>query len=112
VAPSEASAVELAVMALERLLDRPVFLSEITQAGFSRTSPLRQLGRKERTETVKRLAKSGVEVREGEPLFSTREDRGEEVHVVLCEALLDAMDAQGERPREVRQTALTLEQFG
>ncbi len=111
-APSEVEAVELAVLAMERLLDRPVFLSEISEAGFSRTASLRQLGRKERAEAAKRLEKGGVSVREGEPMYRAREERREEVDRILVEALLDALDAQGERPREVRQTSLTLEQFG
>ena len=50
VGPTDAAAVQLAVSALERLLDRPVFLSEISEAGFTRTGSLRQLGRKERAE--------------------------------------------------------------
>jgi hypothetical protein len=112
IAPTEGRALELTVRALERLLDRPVFLSEVTEAGFTRTSTLRQLGRKERAEATKRLDQCGVDVREGEPMFRAREEMTEDVDRVLAEALLDAMDAQGERPREVRQVALTLDRFG
>lgn len=108
---SEPRAVEITVAALERLLDRPVFLSEISEAGFSRTGSLRQLGKKERGEVTKRLAKCGVGVREGEPMFRARDVNTEEVERLLDETLLDALDAQAERPREVVQTSLTLEQF-
>lgn len=110
--PTEAAAVELTVAALERLMDRPMFLSEISEAGFTRTGPLRQLGRKERGEAVKHLDRCGVAVREGEPMFRARDERSEEVDRVLAEALLDAFEAQQERPREVKQVPLTLEQFG
>jgi hypothetical protein len=108
---SETRAVELTVAALERVLDRAVFMSEIAEAGFSRTGSLRQLGKKERADEVKRLAKCGVVVREGEPMFRVREVDPGEVERLLDETLLDALDAQGERPREVVQTSLTLEQF-
>ncbi|NIS21393.1 MAG: hypothetical protein GWN89_16045 [Thermoplasmata archaeon] len=106
------SAVELTVGTLERVLDRPVFMSEVAEAGFTRTGNLRQLGKKERAEVAKHLEKCGVDVREGEPMFRAREVDTEKVDRLLDEALLDAMDARGERPREVVQTALTLEQFG
>ncbi len=109
---SEPRALELTVGALERVLDRPVFLSEVTEAGFSRTGNLRQLGRKERTEEARRLAKCGVDVREGEPMFRAREPSEGELDRLFREALLEAMEAHAERPREVVQTALTLEQFG
>jgi hypothetical protein len=58
------------------------------------------------------MDKCGVAVREGEPLFRAREVDAEMVDRLLDEALLDALDAQGDRPRETVQTALTLEQFG
>lgn len=109
---SEGKAVELAVGTLEHILDRPLFLSELTQAGFSRTGNLRQLGKKERAEEVKRLEQCGIEPPEGEPLFRAREVPSSEMDRLMREALLDAMEAQNERAREVRQTALTLEQFG
>ena len=105
-------AVELAVGALERVLERPVFLSEVTEAGFTRTGALRQLGKKERSEASRHLVKCGVAVREGEPMFRARDVDEQQVARLLDEALLEAMDARGERPREVVQTALTLEQFG
>jgi len=104
-------AVDLTVSALERVLDRPVFMSEVAEAGFTRTGSLRQLGRKERTETAKHLAKCGVDVREGEPMFRARDVDPRQVDRLLDEALLDALDARAERPREVVQTSLTLEQF-
>jgi hypothetical protein len=110
--PSEPKAVELTVGVLERLLDRAVFLSEITEAGFSRVGTLRQLGKKERAEEAKRLAKCGVVVREGEPMFRARGVEPEAVERLVDDALLEAMEAHGEKPREVVQTALTLEQFG
>jgi hypothetical protein len=109
--PSETRAVVLAVRALERVLERPVFLSEIAEAGFSRITPLRQLGKKERTEAAKHLERCGVDVREGEPMFRAREDHTEDVDRLLAEALLEAFDAHEERPREAKQQALTLEQF-
>ena len=109
---SEPRAVEMTVGTLERVLDRPVFLSEISEAGFSRTGNLRQLGKKERSEVTKRLAKCGVDIREGEPMFRAREVDSEEIDRLLDETLLDALNAQAERPREVVQTSLTLEQFG
>jgi hypothetical protein len=105
-------AVELAVGAMERVLERPVFLSEVTEAGFTRTGNLRQLGKKERADAVKHLMKCGVDIREGEPLFRAREVDDQQVDRLMDEALLEALDARGERPREVVQTALTLEQFG
>jgi hypothetical protein len=109
---SEPRAVELTVGALERVLDRPVFLSEISESGFSRTGNLRQLGKKERTEATKHMTKCGVPVREGEPMFRARDVDPGELGRLLEETLLDAMDAQRERPREMVQTELTLEQFG
>jgi len=109
---SEPRALELTVAALERVLDRPVFLSEVTEAGFSRTGNLRQLGKKERTDEARRLAKCGVAVREGEPMFRAKEPSDEEMDRLFREALLEAMEAHSERPREVVQTSLTLEQFG
>ena len=112
IAPSEVRALEMTVRALERVLDRPVFLSEVTEAGFTRTTPLRQLGRKERADITKRLEQCGVEVREGEPMFRAREEMTEDTDRLLSEALLDAMFAQRERPRDMRQVALTLDRFG
>lgn len=112
ISTSEGKAVELAVASMERLLDRPVFLSEVTEAGFNRTGRLRQLGRRERQEHGRRLEQCGVPDRTGEPMFRAREAAVEDIDRVLREALLDAMDAKGERPREVTQTSLTLEQFG
>jgi hypothetical protein len=44
-------------------------------------------------------------------MFRVREVDPGEVERLLDETLLDALDAQGERPREVVQTSLTLEQF-
>jgi hypothetical protein len=105
-------AVELTVGALERVLDRPVFMSEIAEAGFSRTGNLRQLGKRDRSDALRHLEKCGVAVREGESLFRAREVDSEMVDRLLDEALLEALDARGERPREMVQTALTLEQFG
>ena len=111
-ASSEGKAVELAVGTLEHILDRPVFLSEVTQAGFSRTGALRQLGRKERAEAVRRLELCGINVLEGEPLFRAKDIPPGDLDRVMRETLLEVMGAQGERAKEVRQTALTLEQFG
>jgi len=112
VSSSDKGAVELTVGTLEHILDRPVFLSEITEAGFSRIGNLHQLGKKERSEALKRLEQCGVSIREGEPLFRAREQSQEGMDRLMGEALLEAMDAQGERPREIKQTSLTLEQFG
>jgi len=109
---SEPRALELTVGALERVLDRPVFLSEVTEAGFTRTGNLKQLGRKERADEARRLTKGGVAVREGEPMFRAREPSDEEMDRLFREALLEALEAHAERPRDVVQTALTLEQFG
>jgi len=109
---SEPRAVELTVGALERVLDRAIFMSEIAEAGFSRTGNLRQLGKKERAEEAKRLGRCGVTVREGEPMFRVRDVDAGEVDRLLDETILEALDAQTERPREVVQTSLTLEQFG
>lgn len=111
ISSSDTRAVELTVGTLEHILDRPVFLSEITEAGFSRIGNLRQLGKKERSEAVKRLEQCDVPIREGEPLFRARELSQPDVDRLIGEALLDAMDAQGDRPKEVKQTSLTLEQF-
>jgi hypothetical protein len=111
-ASSEARAVELTVGTLEQVLDRAVFLSEISEAGFSRTANLRQLTKRERTEEVRRLEQCGVAPREGEPMFRAREVAPEAIDRLKSDALLEAMEAQGERPREVKQTSLTLEQFG
>jgi hypothetical protein len=112
ISSSDTRAVELTVGTLEHLLDRPVFLSEITEAGFTRTGTLRQLGKKDRSAAVKRLEQCGVSIREGEPLFRARELSQDDIDRLMGEALLDSMDAQGERPKEVKQTSLTLEQFG
>jgi hypothetical protein len=109
---SETRAVELTVAALERVLERAVFMSEIAEAGFTRTGNLRQLGKRERTEEVKRLGKCGVAVREGEPMFRAREVDAGLLDRLMDETLLEALEAQSERPREVVQTSLTLEQFG
>ncbi len=109
---SDTRAVELTVGTLEQVLERAVFLSEISEAGFFRTGTLRQLGKKERTEELRRLERCGVAPREGEPMFRAREASAEAIDRLKSEALLDTMEAQGERPREVKQTALTLEQFG
>jgi len=109
---NEGRAVELTVGALERVLDRAIFMSEIAEAGFSRTGNLRQLGKKERAEEAKRLSRCGVVVREGEPMFRVREVDAGEVDRLMDETLLEALDALTERPREVVQTSLTLEQFG
>jgi hypothetical protein len=84
----------------------------VTEAGFTRTGNLRQLGKKEASEATKHLTKCGVAVREGEPMFRARGVDEQQVARLLDEALLEAMDARGERPRDVVQTALTLEQFG
>ena len=103
---------DLTVGTLEQVLERAVFLSEISEAGFSRTGNLRQLGKKDRTEEMKRLERCGVPPREGEPMFRAREVSTEAIDRLKSEVLLEAMDAMGERPREVKQMALTLEQFG
>lgn len=105
------NAVELAVGALERVLDRAIFMSEIAEAGFSRTGNLRQLGKKERAEEAKRLSKCGVAIREGEPMFRAKGVDQGLVDRMMDETLLEVLDAKAERPREVVQTALTLEQF-
>jgi hypothetical protein len=108
---SETSAVELAVGALSRVLDRPVFLSEVEGMGFARTSVLRQLGRKERADAVRRLEDGGVRVREGEALFEAKDRREAEVGRLLDEVMLSAFSCHAERPRATVQVALTLEQF-
>ena len=108
---SETGAVELAVAALSRVLDRPVFLSEVSAMGFASVSPLRQLGKKERADALKRLEEGGVRVREGEPLFEARDRREAEVGRLLDEVMLSAFSCRGERPRAAVQTALTLDRF-
>jgi hypothetical protein len=112
VAPSRSRAVELAVLVLERVLDRPVFLSEVTGAGFTQTGPIRQLGKRERAEAAKRLERSGIEDRAGEPMFMARGgSEEEEVQRLMEEALLIALDAHDLKLKEVKQAKLSLEDF-
>jgi hypothetical protein len=108
---SEARASELAVASLQRLLDRPVFLSEIAQMGFSRTGNLHQLNKKERAIATKRMEDGGVPIKEGEPMFQARNRREEEVDQLLEEVVLESYRVRGERPKATVQTALTLERF-
>ena len=108
---TEPGAVELAVAALSRLLNRPVFLSEVAAMGFTSMSALRQLGKKERADAVKRLEEGGVRVREGEPLFEARDRRDADVGQLLDEVMLSAFSCRAERPRAAVQTALTLDRF-
>ncbi len=110
-APNDPAAVELAVAAAQRLLDRPVFLSEVAEMGFSRTTPLRQLGKKERADAVKRMEAGGVRVREGEPLFEPKDRHEVEVARLLDDVILNAFSCRSERPRATRQMALTLDRF-
>lgn len=109
---TEASALELAAATAARLLDRPLFLSEVAEMGFTRTGALRQLGKKETAEACRRLEEGGVRVREGEPMLAARgEPPAADVSRVLDEVVLSAFSARGERVRAVKQTALTLERF-
>jgi hypothetical protein len=108
---TEPGAVELAVAALGRVLDRPVFLSEVAAMGFTSMSALRQLGKKERADAVRRLEEGGVRVREGEPLFEAKDRRDAEVGRLLDEVTLSAFSCRAERPRAAVQTALTLDRF-
>ncbi len=108
---TEAAALELAAATAMRLLDRPLFLSEVADMGFTRTGVLRQLGKKEAAEACKRLEEGGVRVREGEPMFDAKGSSDADVSRVLDEVLLSAFSARSERVRAVKQTSLTLEKF-
>jgi len=108
---TEPGAVELAVASLSRVLDRPVFLSEVAAMGFTSVSALRQLGKKERADAAKRLDDGGVRVREGEPMFEAKDRRDADVGRLLDEVMLSAFSCRAERPRAAVQTALTLDRF-
>ena len=89
------------------------FEAKLEEFGHNLERAAVELAREWRTDrALRHLEKCGVAVREGESLFRAREVDSEMVDRLLDEALLEALDARGERPREMVQTALTLEQFG
>ena len=88
VAPDEAAQTRLAVAALQRLFRRPVFLRELREAGFSGAVDAPAVGREEREEARRALAKLGLQIPTNEPAYRVEERRNDARDAILCEILV------------------------
>ncbi len=85
----EAAQTRLAVATLQRLFRRPVFLRELRECGFAGPVDAPSVGRDEREEARRALAKLGLQIPTNEPAYRVEERRNEVRDAILCEIIVE-----------------------
>lgn len=85
----EAAQSRLAVATLQRLFRRPIFLRELHEAGFSGAVDAPAVGKEEREETRRALAKLGLQIPTNEPAYRLEERRNDLRDAILCGIIID-----------------------
>ncbi len=88
-APDEAAQSRLAVATFQRIFRRPVFLRELREAGFTGAVDAPAVGREEREEARRALAKLGLQIPTNEPAYRVEERRNDVRDAILCDILVD-----------------------
>ncbi len=79
----------LAVAILQRLFHRPIFLRELREAGFSGAVDAPTVGKEEREETRRALAKLGLQIPTNEPAYRVEERRNDVRDAILCDLIVE-----------------------
>ncbi len=88
-ASEEAGQTRLAVATLQRLFRRPVFLRELREAGFAGAVDAPSVGKEEREEARRALAKLGLEIPTNEPAYRVEERRNDARDAILCDIIVE-----------------------
>ena len=88
-AGDEAAQSRLAVAALQRLFRRPIFLRELREAGFSGAVDASAVGKEEREEARRALAKLGLQIPTNEPAYRLEERRNDARDAILCDIIVE-----------------------
>ncbi len=88
-AAEESAQTRLAVTTLQRLFHRPIFLRELREAGFPGAVDATTVGKEEREETRRALAKLGLQIPTNEPAYRVEERRNELRDAILCDLLVE-----------------------
>jgi hypothetical protein len=79
----------LAVAALQRLFRRPVFLRELRESGFAGAVDAPSVGKEEREEARRALAKLGLQIPTNEPAYRVEERRNDVRDAILCDIIVE-----------------------
>lgn len=85
----EGAQTRLAVAVLQRLFRRPVFLRELRESGFPGAVDASAVGKEEREETRRALAKLGLQIPTNEPAYRVEERRNEVRDAILCDIIVE-----------------------
>ncbi len=88
-APDEPAQTRLAVAALQRLFRRPVFLRELRECGFAGAVDAPLVGKEEREEARRALAKLGLQIPTNEPAYRVEERRNDVRDAILCDIIVE-----------------------
>ena len=88
-APDEPARSRLAVATLQRLFRRPIFLRELRECGFAGAVDAPAVGRDEREEARRALAKLGLQIPTNEPAYRLEERRNEVRDAILCDMIVE-----------------------
>ncbi len=88
-ASEEAAQTRLAVAALQRLFRRPVFLRELRECGFTGAVDAPSVGKEEREEARRALAKLGLQIPTNEPAYRLEERRNDVRDAILCAIIVE-----------------------
>ncbi len=88
-ASEEAGQTRLAVATLQRVFRRPVFLRELREAGFVGAVDAPSVGKEEREEARRALAKLGLEIPTNEPAYRVEERRNDARDAILCDIIVE-----------------------
>lgn len=95
---------KVAGFVLQKLLKRPIFLTEIRRCGFD-SIPAKQGSAEDIEEARKVLKKAGIIIPPGEPAFIVEEDLSEEMMTVMGDVLVEKFMIKG-LVRDTRQVTL------
>jgi hypothetical protein len=79
----------LAVAVLHRLFRRPVFLRELRECGFAGAVDAPAVGKEEREEARRALAKLGLQIPTNEPAYRLEERRNDVRDAILCDIIVE-----------------------
>ncbi len=88
-AADEPAQTRLAVATLQRVFRRPVFLRELREAGFAGAVDAPAVGKEEREETRRALAKLGLQIPTNEPAYRVEERRNDVRDAILCDVIIE-----------------------
>ncbi len=85
----ESAQTRLAVATLQRLFRRPIFLRELRESGFSGAVDAPAVGKEEREEARRALAKLGLQIPTNEPAYRLEERRNDVRDAILCDIIIE-----------------------